>query len=106
MAGLIALLVGYLMALRVRRNGSKNMRYKYLIFISRNNNKIHERIFKGQEFEKDELGEFEKKALKAFKWYSEKERCYGREVIIQLVKAETDNWYWGMKNIVKEKVIG
>jgi len=77
------------------------MKYKYIIYIVTNNNKVRESVWIGEKFEKDELGDFKQLALNM---YYEFVKC-AVNCKVQLVKAETDNWYWNTKKVVIEQEI-
>jgi len=79
------------------------MRYKYLIYIACNNNKLKKCVWCGSEFVQEELAYMQKEALGRFNEIVEEQKLFRTNAAVGLVKAETDNWYWNTKNIIKEE---
>ena len=65
------------------------------------NNKVHKIVWRGEEFKLSNSKESEQIALRNFESIV---KC-ATNGKIQLIKAETDNWYWNTKKVVKEEEI-
>lgn len=81
------------------------MRYKYIICIACNNNKLKKCVWCGSDFTQEELAYMQKEALGYFNVIVEEQKLFRTNVVVQLVKAETDNWYWNTKKVVIEQEI-